>query len=153
MKIKDLIELLEEENPKAKGVQTRKRHIPRADHEWHEVVRKAEGERHADQKNHGRAVHGEALVEDIRRQEVVIRKSQLNAHEPCEEAGDDEEKQSRPDIHEAEFFVVYREDQLLHDASQRSRLLPYPHGFRHAVVLVDDDFLRHGAVGYLRVWR
>ena len=39
------------------------------------------------------------------------------------------------------------------DASQRSRLLPYPHGFRHAVVLVDDDFLRHGAVGYLRVWR
>ena len=39
----------------------------------HEVGREADQDRHDDQEDHGRAVHGEDLVVGLRRQQVVFR--------------------------------------------------------------------------------
>src|SRR5216684_79975 len=38
--------------PKAEGIQAGKRHVSRANHQWHKVVGKAEQDRHGDKENH-----------------------------------------------------------------------------------------------------
>ena len=66
-------------HPEAEGVQPGKGHIPRADHQRHKIVGESKQQRHADQENHSRAVHGEELIEQLRRNEVVVRDDELDA--------------------------------------------------------------------------
>src|SRR6185436_8053104 len=63
--------------PKTKRIQPWKRHVPRADHQWDQVVRKPKQDGNGHEENHGRPVHGEQAVENLRRNEVVARVHQL----------------------------------------------------------------------------
>src|SRR6267154_228249 len=51
--------------PKTEGIQPRKRHVSRANHQRHKVVGKAEQNGHGHEKNHCRAMHGEHAVEHM----------------------------------------------------------------------------------------
>src|ERR1700752_2832257 len=53
----------ERRQPETEGIQTRKGHVPRADHQRYEIVCKAEQHRYAYEENHGRAMHREHTVE------------------------------------------------------------------------------------------
>ena len=44
-------------HPEAQGVQAREGHVPRPDHERHQVVGHADEDRHAHEEDHCRAVH------------------------------------------------------------------------------------------------
>ena len=67
--------------PETEGIQPRKRHVARADHQRHEVVRKPKQDWHGHEENHGRAMHGEHAIEDLRRNKVVVREHQLDAND------------------------------------------------------------------------
>ena len=53
--------------PEAERVEPREGQVARADHQRHKIIREAEDYRHPDQKYHRRAVHGEQLIEHLRR--------------------------------------------------------------------------------------
>ena len=60
----------ERRDPEAESVQSRKRHVARANHQRNKIVAEAEENRHADEEHHRGAVHGEQPIEDLRRDEV-----------------------------------------------------------------------------------
>ena len=66
---------------KLKAFRRGKRHVARADHQRDKIVAEAEENRHADEEDHGGAVHGEQAVEDLRRDEVIVGNGELNAHQ------------------------------------------------------------------------
>ena len=66
-------------HPEAEGIHPGKGHIPGADHQGNQVIGKSDDQRHAHEKDHGGAVHGEDAVEDLRGEKVVVRHGQLNA--------------------------------------------------------------------------
>src|SRR5262245_51102415 len=70
----------ERRQPEAERIEPRERHVPRADHQWHEIIRKAEHDRDHDEENHRRSVHGEHTVENLRGNEIVVRAYQLYAN-------------------------------------------------------------------------
>ena len=74
----------------------------------HEVVGEAEQDRDADEKDHGRPVHGHQPVEDLRRDEMVVRHGELDPHRRGLEAGDREEEDPVDDVHDPEPLVVDR---------------------------------------------
>src|ERR1019366_4695235 len=59
-------------DPEAEGVQPREGHVTRADHQRDQIIAEAEEDRHSYEEDHGGAVHGEQLIEDLRRHEVVV---------------------------------------------------------------------------------
>src|SRR6202034_4127455 len=67
--------------PKTEGIQARKSHIARTDHQGHQVIGKSEQDGHGHKENHGRPMHGEHAVKDFRRNEIVVRMHQLNAND------------------------------------------------------------------------
>ena len=79
-------------DPEAEGVEARERHVARADHQRDKVIAEAEQNRHAHEEHHGGAVHGEELVEYLRRDEVIVGNGQLDAHQHRFDARNDEEK-------------------------------------------------------------
>ena len=74
--------------PEAEGIQPRKRHVSGADHQRHEIVRESKHKRHGDEEDHRRAVHREHAVEELRRNEVVVRRDELDSHDGRLEAAD-----------------------------------------------------------------
>ena len=106
-------------HPEAEGVQPRKRHVARADHQRHQIVGEAEQNRHADQEDHGRAVHGEQTVERLRRNEMVVRDGQLDAHDRGFQAADHQEQDAVADVHQAESLVIDGDDPVVHAVEQR----------------------------------
>ncbi len=52
-------------DPEAEGVQSGESHVARADHERDEIVSHAEEDGHSHEEDHGGAVHGKELVEDL----------------------------------------------------------------------------------------
>ena len=93
-------------DPEAEGIEPRKGHVARADHQRDKIVAKAEQNRHADKEHHRRAVHGEQLVEDLRRDEVIVGHGQLNAHQQRFDACDDQERQRIGDVHQPDLLVI-----------------------------------------------
>src|SRR6202050_5503238 len=67
----------ERRQPEAEGIQPRKRHVPRTDHQWHQVIRKAEHDGDHDEENHRCSMHGEQAIENLRRNKIVVRAHQL----------------------------------------------------------------------------
>ena len=113
----------ESAHPEAEGIEAREGHVARADHQRHKVIRKSEQQRHADEEDHRRAVHGEQLVEELRRNEVVVRDGQLDAHHRGFEAADHQEQDPVHDVHEAELLVIDRDDPIVHLVEERPGVL------------------------------
>ena len=99
---------------KLKAFKPRESHVARADHQRHQIIREAEQHRHAHQEDHGRAVHGEQLVEGLRRDEMIVRDGQLDAHDRGFQAADHQEQDAVDDVHQAELLVIDRDDPLVH---------------------------------------
>ena len=108
--------------PEAEGVQPRKRHVARAQHQRYQIIPEAEENRHADEENHGRAVHREQAIEDLRRDQAVLWNRELNAHHDGFQARDYKKDQCVPDVHQADLLVVHRGDPgVQHLQHQRTR--------------------------------
>jgi hypothetical protein len=97
-------------------VQLRERHVPRADHERHEVVAEAGEDRHDDEEDHCRAVHGEELVVAIPGDDVLLGGCQLEADQERQETCDREEHEARDDVEDPDPLVIRRR-QPARDAS------------------------------------
>jgi len=104
-----------------KGVEAGERHVPRADHQGHEVVGEAEHERHGDEEDHRRAVHGEDAVEGLRRDEVVVRADQLDPHDGRFDPADHQEEQRVDDVEQADALVIDGGHPLLEPVEERLR--------------------------------
>jgi hypothetical protein len=94
--------------------------MSRANHQWHEVVSKAEKHRYPYEENHGGAVHGEHAVEDLRRNKAIVWIHQLDAHDHGFRAGDGKKQQGIKDVKNAQALVIDRGDPLV------QRLHPQP---------------------------
>ena len=88
-------EAAEDEEPVRERVQPRERHVGRADHERHEVVREAGEDRDADEEHHRRPVDRDELVVVLRADDVRVRLGQLHAHDQRHQSGEDEEHERR----------------------------------------------------------
>ena len=84
----------EREEPVAHGVETRERHVARADHQRNEVVGEADQRGHHDEEDHRRAVHGEDLVVRVGREDVPFGTRELEADEERLDAADGEEEEA-----------------------------------------------------------
>ena len=93
-------------HPEAEGIQARECHVARADHQRHQVVRESEHQRHGHEENHGRAVHGEHAVEDLGRDEIVVRTDELNPHDRRLNSADHEKDQRIEDVQDAQPLVI-----------------------------------------------
>ena len=108
--------------PEAEGVEPRKRHIARAQHQRYQIVAKTEENRHADEEHHRRAVHREQAIEDLRRDQAVLWNRELNAHHDGFQTRDDKKDQCIPDVHQTDLLVVDRSDPgVQHLEHQRTR--------------------------------
>jgi hypothetical protein len=111
--------------PEAEGVQARKRHVSRANHQWHEVVGKAEQDGHGHKEDHGRAVHGEHTVEYLRGDKIIVRAHQLDTDDGRFNAADDEKEEGVEDVQNPKPLVINCGRPLM------QRLNPWPtRGFR-----------------------
>ena len=111
----------ESHQPEAEGVQPRKRHVPCADHQRHEVVGEPEHERHRDEEDHRRAVHGEQAVEHLGRDDRQPGRHQLDAHARGLYSTDEKEHEGVADVHKAEALVIDRRDPAVKAIDERSR--------------------------------
>jgi hypothetical protein len=59
-------------------------------------------------------MHREQTIEDLRRNEGVVRDGKLNAHQQRFKAGDEQEYQRITDIHDPDLLVIYRCHPLMH---------------------------------------
>ena len=96
----------ERAQPEAEGIQARKRHVARADHQRHQVVAEPEQDRHGEEEDHRRAVHREHPVEHLRRHEIVVRVHQLDADDERLDAGNDEEEEREQDVQQPDPLVI-----------------------------------------------
>ncbi len=102
-------------DPEAEGVQSGEGHVARADHQRDKIVSHAEEDGHSHEEDHGGAVHGEELVEDLRRDEVIVGEGQLNAHQDRFKASDDQKEEGVDDVHQPDFFVIDCRQPLVDD--------------------------------------
>ena len=94
--------------PETESVQARERHVARADLERHDIVGQAEEHRHRDEKDHRRAMHGEDHVISVRMQKGVVRHSQLQPNEQRFDPAEDEKRQPRHHVENADPLVIDR---------------------------------------------
>ena len=65
------------DQPITEGVQARKCHVPRADHQGYEIVSQTQQGGDHYQKYHGGPMHGEKLIVRVRVEEGLMRSQQL----------------------------------------------------------------------------
>src|SRR5438876_813861 len=92
--------------PETERIQPWKRHVPRADHQRGQVVRKPEQNGHGHEENHGRTMHREHAVEDLWRNKVIVRIHQLDANDDGFGSTDDKKRQGIEDVKNAQPFVI-----------------------------------------------
>ena len=97
-----------EEEPVRERVQPRERHVPRADHQRHEVVAEAREHRDDEEEDHRRPVQREQLVVGVLGDEVVVRLRELGAHQERHHAGREEEEERGDDVEDPDPLVVDR---------------------------------------------
>ena len=98
------------QEPEGQGVELRERHVPRPDHERHEVVAEPGHDRHDEQEDHRRPVHREELVVRLRVQERVVGLRQLEPHEQRLDPAEHEEGEGQDQVHDPDPLVVGRRD-------------------------------------------
>jgi hypothetical protein len=74
----------------------------------------------ADQEDHGRPVHGEESVIDLRRKKMVVRLGQLDANGHRLRSADEQEDDAVHRIQEAELFMVDRNDPRVQRFEERT---------------------------------
>ena len=123
-----------QQQPEGERVQAREGHVARADHQRQEVVGEARHHRHDEQEDHRRAVHREQLVVDLRRDQRVVRRAQLQADHQRLDAAEAEEHERRDHVHDPDPLVVGGRD-------------PARPAARLALDAVGDDLGDGGCVG------
>ena len=99
-----------EEDPVGQGVQPRERHVAGPDHERDHVVEERRAHRHDRQEHHGRAVHGEQLVEARGADQRVVRVRELQAHDDGLQPSHQEEEEGGDAVELADSLVVHGRD-------------------------------------------
>ena len=125
----------EQQQPERQRVQPWERHVPRADHQGHEVVAEAGHHRHDEQEDHRRAVQRQQLVVLLAGDQRVVRHRQLQPHDQRLDPAEREEHERQDQVHDPDLLVVGGGDPVDPLLVCRGR-----------VDLVGDD-LRHGAGG------
>ena len=92
--------------PKAKGIQPRKRHVTSANLKRNYVVGESKQEWHSDQEHHRGAVHREEPVKDLCAQDVIVGIGELKADKQGLGARDEQEKSRVQDVQNPQPFVV-----------------------------------------------
>ncbi len=106
-------------HPEAECIEPREGHVARADHQRNQIIGDAEQNRHAHQKHHGGAVHGEQLVVEFRREEVVVRDGKLNADGHRLGSGDEKEEERINDVENAQLLVIDGDHPAMQPLEQR----------------------------------
>ncbi len=108
-------------DPEAEGVQAREGHVARADHQRDKVIAEAEEDGHAHEEDHGGAVHGEELIEDLgARRSGCWGPASWTRISRASNAGDDQKDQRVADVHQADLLVVDRGHPVLQDVEEAS---------------------------------
>jgi len=108
------------EGPIGKGVETRKRHVARANHQGDQIISKAGEDGRGIPEDHGHAMHGEKLIVGFRGKPGLIGTRQLNAHDQSLDSTDDEKNKSRRQVAMTDFLVIDGGEPTIH----RLRSLP-----------------------------
>ena len=104
----------EQEDPEPPGIQSGECHVPGADHQRGQVVAESKQHRHADQEDHGGAVHREHLVEGDRIDRGIGCIGKLVANHTGFDATHEEEQDPRGDVEDAQALVVDGDHPLVH---------------------------------------
>src|SRR5690606_5484624 len=80
------------------------------DLERDDVVEEGHGDGHPDEEDHGRAVHREELIVQLRPDQVGVGDGELEADEQCLESADQQEEERGGTVQDADALVVYRRD-------------------------------------------
>ena len=96
----------EEERPVRERVQPWERDVTRTDHQRDQVVEERGAERHHDEEDHRDAVHREDLVVLLGRQDVTVRMGELEADQQRLAPTDEEERERRDAVEDADALVV-----------------------------------------------
>ena len=107
--------------PETKSIQTRERHVARANHQRDQIIRKSEQNGHGHEENHRGPMHGEHAVEHLRRDEIVVRADELDAHDRRFDPADHEKEQSINDVHNAKPLVIDGRHPLVKRIDERTR--------------------------------
>ena len=98
----------EEEQPVAEHVQTRERHVGRADLQRHDDVGETEEQWRREQQQHDRAVHGEELVVELVVDDLRAGREQLGTDQQRHDTADQEPRERRDEVHLADQLVIGR---------------------------------------------
>ena len=93
-------------HPEAERIQARERHVARADHQREQIIGEAEHDGHGNEENHRGPMHGEHPVEDLGRDEMVVRDDELNPHDRGFDSADHEKHQGIKNVHDAQPLVI-----------------------------------------------
>ena len=100
-------------HPETEGVQPRKGHIARANHQRNQIGAEAKEDGHGHEENHGGAVHREHAVENFRRNKMIVRNDELDPHDGRFDAADHEEDQRVDDVENAQLLVVHGDNPIV----------------------------------------
>ena len=92
--------------PEPKGIQAWEGQITGPDHQGDEIVGQAQDDRHPEEKDHRRPMHGEQAVEHFWRHHLMVGKRQLPAHNRRCQPSQHEEQQTAADIHDPQTLVI-----------------------------------------------
>ena len=98
----------EEGQPVGERVQLGEGHVPRADHQRHQVVAEPRDERDDEQEDHRRPVHRHQAVVDLGRHQGALRLGQLEAHDQGLHAAHEQEDDRGGDVEDPDLLVVRR---------------------------------------------
>src|SRR5262249_47639173 len=93
--------------PITKSIQTRERHVTRADLQRQDVIYEPKQKRHGDEENHGCAVHREELIERVGPNEVIVRHGQLQSDDQGFDSTNDEKEEAGQHVKNTDALVVY----------------------------------------------
>ncbi len=96
----------EHEQPEGQHVQPGEGDVGGADLQRHDPVGEAGEQRHREEQQHHRTVHGERLVELLVGEDLRPRPGELGAHDQGEDAADQEEPERGHQVHGADRLVV-----------------------------------------------
>jgi hypothetical protein len=95
-----------EEDPVGERVQARERDVARADHQRDHVVEEHRVQRHDREEDHGRAVHREERVVELRADDVLLGQRELQPDEQRLDSADQQEDERRDAVEDADALVV-----------------------------------------------
>src|SRR6202030_3450693 len=93
-------------HPKTEGVQSWKGHVPGANHQGNQICAETKKDRHDHEKNHRGAMHRHHAIENLGRNEMIVRNDQLYAHDDGFDTGNDEKEKRIEDVENPQALVI-----------------------------------------------